>query len=232
MLSSNFNSINIFNFLNLNDEDLINIALKHSSKKGDLTERILHWDFGPIMEMKYQQDAQNYLFSDEIVPLHWDGAFYKEPSHLLFYCTESLGEGGETIFSNTELVWNKLNNEEKKIAESITLKYATEKKAHYGGEISLSLVQKHPITNNIILRLAEEVETNLNPVSLEMNSLLDVDVKEFYRHLVNLFYSDEYSYVHQWKKGDLLVVDNFTYLHGRKALRNNLSRSFKRIQIL
>lgn len=226
------NSLSISNLREMNDEDLLKYASSLSTKRGRLEDQILHWDFGPIMNMKFDEQAANYLFSAEEVPLHWDGAFYKEPSHLLFYCVESVGAGGETVFVNTEALWEDLSAEEKRECESITLKYRTEKKAHYGGEITLPLVQKHPVTGKTILRLAEKVETSLNPVELRVESNLGIDTESFYKKMCQKMYDPKYLYEHSWKKGDLVVCDNFTFLHGRRALKNNLKRSFKRIQIL
>lgn len=213
-----------------NDKELLEFAASLSFKDGALEEKILHWEFGPIMEMKYDVNAKNYLFSDEAVPLHWDGAFHREPLKLLFYCTESEGCGGETVFVNTEEIWENLSSSEKMKLLNIRLIYKTSKLAHYGGLIDVSLVQKHPHSGNIILRMAERVNTILNPVELRI--LGTRDENEFYDYMVNKFYDPKFQYVHEWEKGDLVICDNFTYLHGRKPLGSNKKRTFKRIQIL
>lgn len=213
-----------------NDESLISFAASLSKKSGALEEKILHWEFGPLMTMAYETDSKNYLFSDEKVPLHWDGAFYKEPAHLLFYCTQSVGEGGETTFVNTEKLWSSLTEAEKKECKKIVLTYRTEKLAHYGGSIRVPLVQNHPVTGNRILRMAEKVETTLNPVELTIEGTSDPD--GFYDEMVSKLYNKDFLYEHSWEPGDLLVCDNFTYLHGRRELGNNRARTFKRIQIL
>jgi alpha-ketoglutarate-dependent taurine dioxygenase len=207
----------------LNDESLLQFARS-------LGRDLLSWDFGPIMEMKFDREAKNYLFSDESVPLHWDGAFFKEPSKLLFYCTESEGEGGETVFVNTEMIWEDLSEEEKKMCCGVRMIYKTEKLSHYGGLIDVPLVQTHPVTGKTIMRMAEKVETKLNPVELR---ILGTNNEEgFYQFMVSKLYDPKYQYVHRWEKGDLVVCDNFTYLHGRKSLGQNRKRTFKRIQIL
>lgn len=213
-----------------NDQELVNYAASLSSKDGELEDKLLHWEFGPIMNMTYDKEARNYLFSDERVPFHWDGAFYKEPRLLLFYCTESEGEGGETIFTNTEKVWETLSESEQARCSKVNLTYKTNKIAHYGGEIKIPLVQKHPVTNRTILRLAEKVETELNPVELIIEGTEGSE--KFYEEMVKKLYLPEFAYTHSWEKGDLIVCDNFTYLHGRKELKQNKQRSFKRIQIL
>jgi alpha-ketoglutarate-dependent taurine dioxygenase len=213
-----------------NDDDLIHFAASLSLNEGDLTSKLLHWDFGPLMTMKYDVSAENYLFSDENVPFHWDGAFYKEPKKLLFYCTETDGTGGETLFTDTEKIWDDLSAQDQELLKKVTMIYRTQKLAHYGGEIRVPLVQIHPHTGKTILRIAEKVETKLNPVTLEMTGTDRGD--ELYADLITKLYSPRYMYQHSWEKGDVLICDNFTYLHGRNALGANKSRSFKRIQIL
>lgn len=212
------------------DDQLVHFASTLSKKEGNLEDKLLHWDFGPLMTMTYSSDAKNYLFSDESVPFHWDGAFFKEPQLLLFYCTESDGTGGETLFCNTERVWKSLTPEEKNHFENIRLRYRTDKIAHYGGEIEVPLVQSHPFSGRTILRMAEKVTSKLNPVSLEITGTPEPE--HFYQSLVGKLYQPDFTYTHTWEKGDLVIIDNFTYLHGRKALNRNLKRSFKRIQIL
>lgn len=212
------------------EKELVEYAASLSSKDGPISEKLLHWDFGPIMTMKYDLAAENYLFSGEDVPFHWDGAFYREPQKLLFYCTQTDGEGGETIFTDTTKIWKSLTSSEQEICKKVTLIYSTKKVAHYGGEIKIPLVQTHPLTGEVILRIAEKVETRLNPVSLNIVGAQNPD--ELYEFLKQKLYSDEYLYEHKWEEGDLLICDNFTYLHGRRALGQNKMRSFKRIQIL
>lgn len=218
MLTLNSEGFTLVKNLDLTEEKLLSLA----SQLGEL----LSWEFGPVMTMKYDATAANYLFSDEAVPFHWDGAFYKEPRYLLFYCTETEGAGGETIFSDTTALWDSLTEAEKDECRNVTLTYSTEKKAHYGGTITVPLVQTHPVTGQTILRLAEKVETEKNPVTLSITGA----GSGFYERMTEKLYQSRRT--HAWEKGDLLLVDNFRFLHGRNALGSNRKRTFKRIQIL
>ena len=213
------------------DSELIDFALELSTKKtGTLKERLLHWDFGPVMTMKHDPSARNYLFSDEAVPFHWDGAFYREPHLLLFYCLNSKGLGGETLFCDTNKLWNSMTIEEQSLCRELVLDYESEKLAYYGGKITVRPVQEHPVNGRTILRLAERVETELNPVQLKVSGFEGAE--EFFQYLCTLLYRPEFIYEHRWESGDVIVCDNFTYLHGRRSLGANRERTFKRIQIL
>jgi alpha-ketoglutarate-dependent taurine dioxygenase len=213
---------------NLFDHDLINLAASLSFKQGELRDKVLHWDFGPVMKMNFDPQARNYLFSEEKVPFHWDGAFYQEPQFLIFYCLQSEGEGGETLFSNSNLLYEDV----KDTYPNFKLTYHTEKKVHYGGSFSTQLYKAHPLKpHEMILRFAEKVETEKNPVTLEINAD-EKEASRFYSELSQKLYDTKYCYQHKWQKGDLLIADNFTFLHGRNALKTNKERSFKRVQVL
>ena len=210
------------------DEELLSFARRFSSKRGSLKEEILHWDFGPVMKMEFDPNAKNYLFSKEEVPFHWDGAFHQEPRYLLFFCTHSEGKGGETLFVNTERIWEKMDPIQRREAKKAVLTYQTQKFAHYGGMIRVPLVQTHPVSGKTILRMAEAVETKLNPVSLKIEGV--DNPQDFYAMMKTYLYEE--AYAHRWEKGDLILCDNFTFLHGRRSLNQNLKRQFNRVQIL
>ncbi|UXR65304.1 TauD/TfdA family dioxygenase [Bdellovibrio bacteriovorus] len=196
--------------------------------------RPLEWSFGPVMEMKEDQNPQNYLFSREKVPFHWDGAFHQVPDYLVFSCVQAPNEaaGGETLFTNTEPLYQEASEEIRNHWALLELQYQTDKKAHYGGSIKAPLVQKHPITQAPILRFAEPVETELNPVSLKISGG-DLSLHpHFLSDMVQKIYAAEYCYKHQWQAGDLLFADNHSLIHGRTAFEKNCPRHLRRIQLI
>lgn len=194
----------------------------------------LSWSFGPVMEMKESQDPQNYLFSRERVPFHWDGAFYQVPDLLAFYCVEAptAGAGGDTLFTNTEKILEDATANELTLWMKTELKYTTEKRAHYGGSFQGPLIQRHPRSKQNILRFAEAVNTDLNPVSLEVLGLEESQSSELIMGLTQKIYDSKYCYQHQWQVGDLLFVDNHSLIHGRTAFEKNCPRHLRRIQLL
>lgn len=195
-------------------------------------EALVHWDFGPVMEMKVDEAKPNYLFSHEAVPYHWDGAFHEEPAALLFHCIQAptAGLGGETLFANTESIYNVLTLQEKNELASIELTYRTEKISHYGGEITVNMIQGHPATGAPILRYAEPVKTKLNPVQMTLNGSQYVQ-EEIEERMHSLLYASKHSYSHSWQDGDILLADNYALVHGRQAFHNISPRHLRRIQI-
>ncbi len=198
--------------------------------KNDL-ERFISWDFGHIMELKEDEKANNYLFSQEKVPFHWDGAFLECPSILLFQCLEPAQKGGETLFCDTEEILSYLTEKEKEILKKTKAHYTTEKLAHYGGTMSQQILDTHPITQRPVLRFGEMVTSKLSPVTRHTNNEA---AEKILAKLDSFLNNPNFQLVHRWKKGDILLADNHSLLHGRKAIRSSRdapSRHMRRIQL-
>ncbi len=194
----------------------------------------LQWEFGAINDLQVKPDTENYIFTDHEVPLHWDGAFAgKIPYIILFQCVtpprkEDLGG---TTFCDTSKIVRQSKPEQLKNWEQISVTYTTEKKVHYGGTVKQYFLQKHPITNQTVIRFAEPV-ADLNPVTLKINGLQNQTADEFIGEMQKLLYDDDFLYTHRWEKGDIVLADNHTLLHGREAFKNPNQRYIQRINIL
>lgn len=214
-------------FLPLEREELLSYCQSQAS--------LLYWDFGPVMEMKVDNHAKNYLFTEGDVPLHWDGAFYQEPRFLFFHCIQAPQEnmGGETLFVNTEMVWQNASDLQKQQWMNYQLQFATEKLAHYGGVITRDLVTLHPDTEQTILRFAEPVgEDYLNPVQVSVLNKTFSESNTILTELSQCMREASSCYSHQWEEGDYIIADNFSLLHGRNSFTQHSPRHLRRIQIL
>jgi len=194
----------------------------------------LHWEFGPVMELKPKENARNYLFSREAVPFHWDGAFHRVPSVLVFHCMEepSPKAGGETLFCDTEAVLARTPPKLKGNWPKIQMSYSTDKIAHYGGKKTVPLLDRHPIKQTSILRFAEPVFTELNPVSVAINGVSRQEGERVMRYLSNRIYHPDVCYAHRWEQGDLILADNHSLIHGRRAFSAETKRHLLRIQLI
>ncbi|MDF1796851.1 MAG: TauD/TfdA family dioxygenase [Coxiellaceae bacterium] len=193
---------------------------------------LLRWDFGYVNELKPQADASNYLYTKEHVPYHWDGAFHVSPYLLIFHCiTASSGNGGETLFADTTKILKAIDKKTLQLLEQATLTYTTEKKAHYGGKITIKPLQTHPLTGEKTLRFAEPVNTQHNPVRLDILGISNTQAKQVTETLKEMLYNPEYYYAHSWNNNDILIVDNFRLLHARNHFSDN-KRHIRRTQVL
>jgi alpha-ketoglutarate-dependent taurine dioxygenase len=209
------------------DDELEQFASRFSHAP-EGSPRLLTWNFGVVMKMNYDENATNYLFSAGRVPLHWDGPFHVEPSYILFYCDASDGDGGETILVDTRALMRELDSTQRERWGKVKITYRTEKRAHYGGSFSSAIVREHPRLPQMVLRFCEVVDSELNPLEIEIEGGYDW----LYEEIVAETYNPRYVYRHSWNSGDLLLVDNHTYLHGREPLGSNTIRSFRRVHIL
>lgn len=192
------------------------------------------WPFGAINDLIVKPETENYIYTANKVPLHWDGAFVKKIPHLiLFQCIKAPPSGsfGGTTFCNTIKVVESMDTQTKKKWSNISIKYTTEKKVHYGGEITQNLLDKHPVTNQDILRYAEPVN-DLNPVFLEVNGNKDEDQDLFIENMEKTLYNKAFVYTHHWQDGDFVIADNFALLHGREAFTGDNNRYIQRINLL
>jgi alpha-ketoglutarate-dependent taurine dioxygenase len=57
-------------------------------------------------------------------------------------------------------------------------------------------------------------------------------VDTFLADLTQRLHAADVCYHHEWRDGDIVVVDNYALVHGRNPFRGNSSRHLQRIQIL
>ncbi len=194
----------------------------------------LQWPFGAINDLKVKPDAENYIFTDHAVPLHWDGAFAgKIPHVILFQCIVAPDKAdlGGTTFVDTAGILAQATPAQLAAWQQIEITYSTEKIVHYGGKIHQKLVAPHVVDQVPVMRFAEPVD-DLNPVKLEVHGLQGQTQADFISELQGLMYDPTHMYVHRWESGDIAMADNHLLLHGREAFKNPHERYIQRINVL
>ena len=199
---------------------------------------LLEWDFGVVFEVTEHADPQNYLFTHGSVPYHWDGAFAERPPWLqIFQCRQAPGGdvGGETIFCDTVALWNALPEATRRRWQEITIRYTTEKVTHYGGVIEADLVDRHPLTDEPVIRFAEPANSEtakLNALDLQVLGCSAAEMEAIVSEITQALYDPRFVYAHRWQTGDFLISDNHALLHGRNPYREDTSRCLWRVQVL
>jgi alpha-ketoglutarate-dependent taurine dioxygenase len=199
---------------------------------------LLVWDFGAVFEVVEHANPSNYLFTTGSVPYHWDGAFAAQvPWFQFFQCLESPGPdaGGETIFCDTVKLLASLDESTRRRWQGITVRYGTEKVAHYGGTVRAALVGRHPVTGEATVRFAEpanESTVRLNTPQVEVEGLSAAEGEELLTQLRRLTYDPRFVYAHAWQPGDLVAADNHALLHGRTPYRAHAPRRLWRVHVL
>jgi len=191
--------------------------------------RLQPWRFGAVHELKHDPEADNYLYTDHPVPLHWDGAFADEVPHwLVFRCVRAPAAGGETTFVHTPRVLAAATHDQRPRRGATRVRYTTEKKAHYGGTFTEAVVGGHATEGTPVLRYAEPVD-DLNPVSATPDG---PDAHRLHAELRDVLCGPDVLLEHAWRDGDLVIADNHALLHGRRAYDASGPRHLLRVNIL
>jgi alpha-ketoglutarate-dependent taurine dioxygenase len=113
----------------------------------------------------------------------------------------------------------------------IAITYSTEKVVHYGGTFTSPLLARHPLSGEPVLRFAEPVD-DLNPVRLEIEGIAAEARADFLFDMRRRLRDPEVCYAHAWRDGDILIADNHTLLHGRRAFEESAPRHIRRVNVL
>jgi alpha-ketoglutarate-dependent taurine dioxygenase len=197
---------------------------------------VLKWEPGEVIDLVVEDNPRNYLFASGDVPFHWDGAFVEaDPRYFFFQCLDATpGVGGETVFSDTTAVYRDAEAAEREAWERLSITYTTEKMVHYGGEVTERLVSQHPATGMPVLRFAEPLDpaTYKNPVSVQVHGVDESSAADFVTSLATRVHQSKYCYAHDWQKGDILIADNFSLIHGRNAFTGPTTRHLQRVEVI
>jgi alpha-ketoglutarate-dependent taurine dioxygenase len=93
------------------------------------------------------------------------------------------------------------------------------------------MITTHPLNQRPVLRYAEPV-VDLNPVTLVVDGISEADRSGFIEDMNRRLHDARCCYSHQWLAGDLVIADNYTLLHARRAFRAGASRHIRRVNIL
>lgn len=197
---------------------------------------VLEWEVGEVVDLIVQDDPKNYLFASGDVPFHWDGAFVEaDPRWFFFQCLDATPDaGGETVFCDTTAVYRDVDDATREAWSTIGLTYATEKLAHYGGEVTEKLLAQHPVTGLPVLRFAEPLDPAVyrNPVSVTVEGVEKGAEEQFLKEMAERLHRRKYCYDHVWQTGDILIADNFSLVHGRNAFTGPTKRHLQRVEVI
>jgi alpha-ketoglutarate-dependent taurine dioxygenase len=197
---------------------------------------VLKWDSGEVIDLVVEENPDNYLFASGDVPFHWDGAFVKDnPRFFFLQCLDGAADaGGETVFSDTTAVYRDADQELRRRWDQISITYTTEKVTHYGGEVTEKLVSRHPSTGVPVLRFAEPLDPKVykNPVYASVHGMDAAGVDDFLANMAARLHRAAYCYAHAWERGDIVIADNFSLVHGRNAFTGPTTRHLQRVEVI
>lgn len=196
------------------------------------------WPFGKILDIVEHPNPKDHIFDNSFVPLHWDGMFAPTvPEYQIFQCvnTSSEQDGGQTVFSNTLLALNLASKEQKESWAQVKGTYLREIAILRRKAVS-PLIEKHPHRDFSVIRYSEDTslkkERLVNPVKTRFSGLENAELKKIQEEISQVLYDSRCLLVHFWKKGDILIADNLTLLHGRNPFKSQSQRHLRRVSVL
>lgn len=196
------------------------------------------WPFGKVLNLVQHDDPKDHIFDHSYIPLHWDGMFRPQvPEIQIFHCVKAplSNHGGKTTFSNTILA---LKNTPLHVTERLKLivgKY--KRKMEFYDSVTVSpLITKHPYRDFLVIRYNEGPSFQkgrfINPSEISFVDSLSESDEPFQKTIMNILYSPQNYYAHEWQESDLVIADNFSLLHGREEFISKSPRHIQRVQVL
>ena len=166
-------------------------------------------------------DGAEGAWLDHEIPMHWDHVAGRSPRYLVFHCDAALapGAGGESFFSDTTRVLARTPLDERAAWTAMRLRYASA-----DGTITQSLVNRHPITGDAVLRYAEPMRDG--------DRAREERASPLFAGLRRRLYDPQACYPHPWRDGDVVLADNHALLHGRAPFAQSAGRRVRRVNIL
>jgi L-tyrosine isonitrile desaturase/decarboxylase len=196
------------------------------------------WPFGKVLELVERENAEDHIFDNNYVPLHWDGMYRKQvPEYQIFHCVNAplAGQGGRTTFSNTMLALKNAAPELKELWSKVTGTYER-KMEFYNSKTVSPIITKHPFRKFPVIRYNEPPDASkgkfLNPPALKFGGISKRYLDLFHRSLNEALYAPANFYAHEWQKGDIVIADNFSLLHGREGFVSKAPRHIQRVHVL
>lgn len=196
------------------------------------------WPFGKILELIERENPEDHIFDNNYVPLHWDGMYRPQVAeYQIFHCVQAplSGQGGRTTFSNTLLALKNAPPSSLNIWSHVTGIYQR-KMEYYNSQTRSPIITKHPYKEFSVIRYNEPPSTDngpfLNPPGLEFLGVNKNELEDFHRNLTQTLYSPNNFYAHEWQKGDIVIADNFSLLHGREKFVSKAPRHLQRVHVL
>lgn len=152
---------------------------------------------------------------------HSDGSIYNKAMHLSIFAINTIpDDGAATYFTNLSKALERLPVEVREKLSHTQADYGKQYKPH-------PVIWPHPVTGNEVLHISEGIKARFMDTetgehfSLQENQMMD-------ELLHDLLWEAGTYYEHQWKKGDLLIGDNYAIAHYAKPSDSNTLRVLHR----
>ena len=187
-------------------------------------------------EMHVSNKEDDGLAPNGRLMFHADMMWHEEPFDVLsLYAITTQPGSAKTFLTSTANAWQSLPEDLRKQVEGKHARHQTGQVYNRGGDdllvpkrdVEVSTVkpvpQIHPRTGKPLLYTSQQMTHNIVELPDDESEAL---LLKLFDHL----YSPEMVYEHEWRDGDLLVLDNITMQHGRGNVeRDGPTRTLRKV---
>ncbi len=196
------------------------------------------WPFGAVLELVEQEGAEDHIFANNYVPLHWDGMYLETvPEFQVFHCVDAPGDsdGSRTAFSSTPAgaaSWPTVASWNSGAAPASVPAQRGALQQPLGGTDSRAPPAPR-IPHPAFLRTADRGRRQLHqPLRVPLRRHRPGTARRTARQPAPLpSYHPQAHYAHRWRSDDLVIADNLTLLHGREAFAHRAPRHLRQVHI-
>lgn len=190
-----------------------------------------------LLELNADSDPNKIVTGRASLPLHTDGTFVDtHPSFIILYCSafdQNPGDGATQICMQKALL-NELPEHLTNLFK-YNWEYNVSDKSHFPSINDEWISKPSTITKedgSLSLNIALPFDNSIhNPGWKVRIPELEDEGASLFRMLDNHIKSSSFYYEHQWKVGNLLVINNAKVLHGRSTISTTGTRNLYRGQL-
>jgi alpha-ketoglutarate-dependent taurine dioxygenase len=187
-----------------------------------------------FLELNGKMEAKEVLRGTGRMPLHRDGLMMQDNvKYVGIYCIDiEVSEGGRTYISDTMKAWKEVPEEIKiaikengiEILPQDTTYYLKNEEKWYAFKGIITYHNEDVLNGGLSYRPEEKksYEIRIPNIAKELSS-------QYFDTIESVFNLPKFTYYHTWQKGDLLLMNNFSTMHGREAYSG--SRNIVQIQV-
>ena len=221
ILNKKFNLLKVLNLPNLQEKDIVEVI-------ESIPEFcIVNSREGKSSRVENKNDTKDWGKNNDFFPFHLDGGYYsKIPKYAILYCAGPSEKGGETFFTESSYVINKLVQKyDNNFLDSLNIVYMSPDKKKY----KKPLIEKVELGSQLNWYSSLYIEPDINKLPDDRRRLFTKFINELIMDIENLL-REGICLKHSWSEGDLVLFNNQLLLHGReKILDNNSNRLLYRI---
>ncbi len=195
------------------------------------------YGYKDILHLDGSREQEKVITGRGPIPLHTDGLLAgNQVDFIVLYCHEAdiLPDSGSTVVCDQSAAWQAMPDALRKVIKDGTFEYFAEERGYFPTvpESWYSIPTKRNYGRIESLNLALPFPAGWHASwQVRVRGNTEAENTDFFQALGNYLWQPHFIYRHQWKEGDLLLIDNQNTLHAREPLSDDSRRKLYRGQV-